>query len=93
VGSSSVTEVDIGACSTGGDIGDAVGVLGVAFGYDPRATLARGAGGSSGSSGGAGDVDVRGHPDEVDVLLVGKLGADGRRRGRERWGALAVGPG
>ena len=83
-----MTEVDIGTCSAGRDVGDAVGVLGVAFGYDPRATLACARSGSRGSSSGgrAGDVHVCGHPDEVDVGLVGlvglvvvlgELGADG----------------
>ena len=104
--SSSVTEVDIGTCSAGGDVGDAMGVLGVAFGYDPGATLAGACGSGSGSSGssssGAGDVHVRGHPDELDVWLVwlvlvlglgGELGADGWGRGGEGGGALAVGPG
>ena len=80
----SVTEVDIGTCSAGGDVGDAMGVLGVAFGYDPRATLARACGSSSSSSGRAGDIHVRGHPYEVNVglvglvlVLAGELGADG----------------
>ena len=86
MGSSSVTEVDIGTCSAGGDVGDAMGVLGVAFGYDPGATLAgaRGSGSGGSSSSGAGDVHIRGHPDELDVWLVGlvlvlggELGADG----------------
>jgi hypothetical protein len=97
MGGSCVTEVDIGTSSARRDVGDAVGVLGVAFGYDPRATLARagGIGSNSGSRGGTGDVHVRGHPDEVDVLLVlvRELGADGRGRGGEGGGALAVGPG
>lgn len=83
MGSGSVTEVDIGTCSAGGNVGDAMGVLGVAFGYDPRATLRARACGSSGSRC-AGDIHVRGHPHEVDVWLVwlvlvvaGELGADG----------------
>jgi hypothetical protein len=73
VGGGSVTEVDIGTCSAGRDVGDAVGVLGVAFGYDPRATLAGacGSSGGSSSSGSAGDVHVCGHPDEFNVGLVG----------------------
>lgn len=81
-----MTEVNIGACSAGRDVGDAVGVLGVAFGYDPRATLT-GACGSSGSIcgiGSTGDVHVGGHPDKLDVglmglvvVLAGELGADG----------------
>lgn len=91
VGGGSVAEVDIGVCVAGRDMGDAVGLLGVAFGYDPGAALAggRGRAGGSGSSGRAGDAHVRGHPDELD----GELGAHGRGRGRERGGALAVGPG
>ena len=98
VGGGSVTVVDVGVCVTRGDVCDAVGVLGVAFGYDALATLAGGGrAGSSGSSGSgsssssAGDVHVRGHPDELDGL--GEVGAgEGGGRG-ERGGALAVGPG
>ena len=85
-----MAEVDIGVGVAGRDVRDAVGVLGVAFGNDPRAALARGRRGARGGSGSgrAGDVHVRGHPDELD----GELGAHGRGRGRERGGALAVGP-
>lgn len=91
LGSGSVAKVDVGVCVARRDVGDAVGLLGVAFGYDPGAALAdrgRRAGGR-GSSSSAGDVHVGGHPDELD----GELGADGRGRRGERGGALAVGPG
>lgn len=84
VGSGSVTEVDIGTCSAGGDVGDAMGVLGVAFGYDPRATLAR-ACGSSGCRC-AGDVHVRGHPHELDVRLVGLVLVVAGEFGADGWG-------
>jgi hypothetical protein len=66
-----VTEVDIGMCAAGGDMSDAVGVLGVAFSDDPLATLTGGCAGGSSGSGSAGDVHVGGHPNELDGGLVG----------------------